>query len=299
MPCPPLAPWSRLRPWVGVVALAAACGSPLRPPVAPTPHREIAVVRVPAGTYEVGCTPGQGDACDADEHPHRVTLTRAFWVMQTEVTQALWMSVQPARPWDSPPQGGFGGVATAPCAVPDWEQPNYPAYCVTWQDAVAFANALSVREGREACYKLGGPEVRWPKGPACRGWRLPTEAEWEVAARGGGDPLFAGEGPPESLGWTLFNSGRRLRPVGALGANGYGLHDMSGNVQEWVWDVYAAEPGRARVDPLGPSGGGLRVLRGGSWYEDEAQSRVASRFNREAPEHRGRLVGLRLVRTAP
>ena len=146
----------------------------------------IAVREVPAGTYVIGCTPGQGDACDGDERPaHPVTLTRAVLVMETEVTQGLWRAVMGSNP------SHFGSCGE-----------ECPVEQVSWLDAVAFANALSKRDGLEPCYVVAGYVVTWPKGAACRGWRLPTEAEWEVAARGGVDRRYSGSAEPGAVGWT-------------------------------------------------------------------------------------------------
>jgi sulfatase modifying factor 1 len=242
----------------------------------------IAVREVPAGTYVIGCTPGQGDACGADERPaHPVTLTRAVLVMETEVTQGLWTAVMGSNP------SRFTSCG-AEC----------PVETVTWLDAVAFANALSARDGLEPCYTIAGGAVAWPKGAACRGWRLPTEAEWEVAARGGVDLRYAGGAESGAVAWTGANSGGAPHPVKQKQPNGYGLYDMSGNVWEWVWDGYAAYRGGSAVDPAGPSAASSRVVRGGSWYSDAQSARVAYR-NHFAPGDRNYGLGVRLLRTAP
>jgi formylglycine-generating enzyme required for sulfatase activity len=241
----------------------------------------VAARRVPAGTYEVGCTAGQS-GCENDEQPsHRVKLTRSVLVMETEVTQGLWQAVMGSNP------SGFSRCG-AECPV---EQ-------VSWEDAVGFANALSARDGLEPCYTVSGSTVSWPKGVACTGWRLPTEAEWEVAARGGVDARYAGGGEPDALGWTSGNSGGQTHPVKQKAANGYGLYDMSGNVWEWVWDWYGPYSSGAQVDPAGPLSGPGRVHRGGSWYYVAARARVAYRDG-NPPGIRNRNLGVRLLRTAP
>ena len=142
----------------------------------------IAVREVPAGTYALGWTPGQGDACEADERPaHPVTLTRA---------------VMGSNPSD------FTSCGEA-CLV----------VRVSWFRAVAFANALSARDGLELCYVVAGDEVTWPKGAACRGWRLPMEAEWGVQDR------------PLTLDPWLPCPGARPRPPGAPAAGAGGVQD--------------------------------------------------------------------------
>jgi formylglycine-generating enzyme required for sulfatase activity len=238
---------------------------------------------VPAFTYSIGCTDGQGDACDDDEVPvRRVTLSRAFFVGQTEVTQGLYERVMGANP-----------SLQRTCG------PDCPVENLTWREAATFANRLSVADGLERCYSREDGEITWPRGLDCTGYRLPTEAEWEAAARGGRDLRFAGGGSLERLGWFRVNSGERTHPVGQLAANAYGVSDMSGNVWEWVWDFYAADQYRRidAVDPVGPAQGEQRVFRGGSWHGAAGQARVSNRAS-ESPAHRSDRIGLRLVRTA-
>jgi formylglycine-generating enzyme required for sulfatase activity len=239
---------------------------------------------VPAGSYTIGCTVGQEGECQADERPaRRVTLSRAILVGETEVTQALYQRLMGNNP------SHFSSCG-ATCPV---EQ-------VSWFDAVAFANKLSASEGLESCYVISGERVTWPKGASCLGYRLPTEAEWEVAARGGRDDKYAGGGELGAVGWYDGNSGGETHPVGQKAANGYGLYDMSGNVWEWAWDGYdsSAYAGGAAIDPVGPAPGSYRVNRGGSCYYVPGLARVADR-SRDTPGNRDSNLGFRLIRTAP
>jgi formylglycine-generating enzyme required for sulfatase activity len=239
---------------------------------------------VPAGTYTVGCTAGQGDECEEDERPAReVSLSRSVLVGETEVTQGLYERLTGRNP------SRFRGCGS-----------SCPVEHVSWLDVVRFANKLSAAEGFEECYTVILESVMWPRGSACLGYRLPTEAEWEVAARGGGDAKYAGGNELSAVGWFDSNSGSTTHPVGQKQANAYGLYDVSGNVWEWVWDWYES---KAYVvgeitDPVGSDAGAKRVYRGGSWGDSPERARVTNRIS-IAPEDRNPQIGVRLVRTAP
>ena len=136
-------------------------------------------------------------------------------------------------------------------------------------------------------------KVYW--NPTAKGYRLPTEAEWEYAARGGSATnICSGSNNVAEVAWYDSNSGGKSQPVKGKSPNGYQLYDMSGNVFEWVWDWYGNYPSSPDTDPTGPSGGTYPVIRGGSWAFPTGQCRSASR-NIDNPGNRNIVVGFRLV----
>lgn len=247
------------------------------------------MVGVAAGSVAQGCTGGQGEECWFDEEPPGVVvLTRAFELSETEVTQAQFEALMGYNPSEE-----VGA--------------DLPVTEVSWHEAAAYSVALSEQEGLPACFTCSGKgaEVRCEaasKGSiyACEGYRLPTEAEWEHAARCGTDLRYAGSEVASEVAWHAGNSEGRARAVAGLLPNGCGLYDLSGNVAEWVNDWF--DPGyyavRAGPDPEGPASGRHRGDRGGSWYFVENASRVSNRDNL-TPESRYPYVGLRLARQLP
>ncbi|RLD30518.1 MAG: hypothetical protein DRI73_10235 [Bacteroidetes bacterium] len=159
-----------------------------------------------------------------------------------------------------------------------WGRENQPAINITWYDAVEYCNWLSIQKGLDQSYMVDGENI------TCNfdknGFRLPTEAEWEYAARGGIKTRgysFSGGGDAEITGWYLDNSSGKPQYGGKLAANELGIYDMSGNVWEWCWDWYDEYKGVFQINPSGPVSGEYKTLRGGSWSYFEEDMAVSSR----------------------
>jgi formylglycine-generating enzyme required for sulfatase activity len=224
-------------------------------------------------------SPTDEEGREDDETQHSVAITRAYCMKATEVTQGEWQAVMGSNP-----------SAFTSCGA------NCPVEQVSWDDAAGYANTLSRREGLPECYS--GSTFA---GLDCRGYRLPTEAEWEYAARAG--TTGATYGNLDSVAWYDENSGSATHPVGHAQPNAWGLSDMLGNVWEWTGDWYGAYSGGSS-DPAGAVAGSDRVVRGGSFYG--GGSRDVSRFfvraayrSFDAPVSRTDALGFRLSRTAP
>ena len=187
----------------------------------------------------------------------QVRISRGFWLGQHEVTQSEWQGVMGTNPSE------FSGCGQCPVER------------VSWNDAQEFIRSLNGR--------FGGNR-----------YRLPTEAEWEYAARAGttGDRY----GNLDAIAWYRDNSGGRTHPVGQKAPNAWGLHDMLGNVWEWVADWYGGYPGGAVTDPRGPVSGSDRVDRGGGWGVSASYCRSSTRFS-DTPGIRNAYLGFRLLRT--
>jgi formylglycine-generating enzyme required for sulfatase activity len=226
-----------------------------------------------------------------DETQHRVTITRAFALKATEVTQAEWRAVMGSNP------SGFANCGD-----------TCPVELVSWFDAVDYVNRVSDTEGLPRCY--ADHDERTFAGLDCTGYRLPTEAEWEYAARAGtvtafytGDITQPYDCDPvdpnlDAAGWFCGNAGETTHPVAEKQPNAWGLHDMHGNVFEWVHDWYGDYPAGDVVDPLGPAAGDRRVLRGGTFGYSAQYARAALR-DRNNPDYRNLIIGFRPARSLP
>ena len=236
-------------------------------------------VKLEPGIFLMG-SPKAEEGRYPPEQLHEVKLTRGFWILDTEVTQALYQEVMGTNPSKNPDCG-----------------PTCPVEEVNWFDAIAFCNRLSKIEGLSPAYTVLKDQVRWNWG--ANGYRLPTEAEWEYAARGAGanKGAYPGGGPPDAVAWHNANARGRPHPSKELRPNEIGLYDMGGNVREWVWDFPVYFDAQYAIDPTGPAQGQERMTRGGSWSADA--SRVRNAYRRPSkPTERTPHVGFRVVRTS-
>jgi formylglycine-generating enzyme required for sulfatase activity len=209
-------------------------------------------VWIPPGTFTMGCSAGDMQ-CRSDEKPaHEVTITKGFWMGETEVTQEAYQRV-----WGTNPSGSRGA--------------RLPVEKIDWYEAQSYCQAV--------------------------GMRLPTEAEWEYAARGAAGSTPNRYGDLDRIAWHVGDSAREPHEAGQKQANAFGLYDMLGNVSEWVadWSERQYTLGSA-IDPKGPEDGPGHVLRGGSWYQDPREtgsSYRASYRDRGGPKARSNLIGVR------
>ena len=229
------------------------------------------------GYFEMGSPlhePGRFDS----EQLHAVTLRGSLYLSSTEVTQAQFEAVMGENPSK---HTGCG--------------PTCPAERVSWLEAIQFCNRLSSLEGIAPAYIVANGGVSWDASSG--GYRLPTEAEWEYAARAGMAHVYSGSSSPEEVAWYGGNSKGSSHPVAQLKPNRWGFYDLSGNVREWVWDRWGVTfPEGETVDPIGPETGKMRVNRGGSWSSDARRVRVAYRRPGETDE-RSAYIGFRIARS--
>jgi len=267
---------------------------------------------IPAGWFTMGRTSGD---TDSNAPPVNVYVSE-FYMARHEVTWALWNEV---RDWAV--NNGYSEIATG-----GGKGATHPVHTVNWWDVVKWLNARSEREGLTAVYRNADgtvfktgttvPTADWN----ANGYRLPTEAEWEKAARGGvsgqrfpwGDTIthsqanyyssssYSYDISPTRGFHPTYDDGTMpyTSPVGSFGANGYGLYDMAGNVREWCWDRYSASSyTEGAADPKGPTSGTDRVIRGGSWLDGAGYSRSAVR-NGSSPGGRYGNFGFRPARSS-
>jgi formylglycine-generating enzyme required for sulfatase activity len=215
------------------------------------------LVLIRPGTFTMG-----SDAC-SNATPHKVTITKPFYLGKFEVTQEQWQAVTGSNP------SNFKGT-------------KQPVESVSWEDCRIFLRELQT--------KLPGQK-----------FRLPTEAEWEYACRAGSTTTYCYGDDDIRLGgyaWYDQNSDNTAHPVGEKKPNAWGLHDMHGNVREWCADWYGDYPNGEATDPTGPGSGSIRVLRGGPWNGVPGTCRSANRL-RESPGRRFTNVGFRLCLDFP
>ncbi len=216
------------------------------------------MVAVEGGTFMMGATSEQGSDAFSDEKPvHQVTLS-SYYIGQTEVTQALWKAVMGNNPSES-------------------KGDNKPVECVSWDDCQDFVIKLNQLTGKR--------------------FRLPTEAEWEYACRGGKKSRgykYSGSNTIDDVAWYYDNSKRKTHPVATKSPNELGIYDMIGNVWEWCQDWNGSYSSAAQTNPTGASSGSCRVDRGGCWSSYAKDCRSSNRRG-NAPDDRGLNLGLRLA----
>jgi formylglycine-generating enzyme required for sulfatase activity len=243
--------------------------------------------RIEASTFDMGCTASQGFCPDDDVTPVMpVTLTYDYWIGETEVTQGQYGNLTGLNPSQDP---GCGS--------------NCPVEHLSWHEAAAFANAASSSAGLTECYSCsgGGSSVTCTVAVdplSCDGYRMPTEAEWEGAARCGTDTRYAGGDSANSVSWHQGNSGNELQPVAGKNRNACRLYDMSGNVWEWTQDWYSSSyySSRGRTDPTGPASGSTKTTRGGAFSGTSVPLSTRTEWEPQRSENNR---GMRLVRMAP
>lgn len=260
-------------------------------------------VYVPGGTFQMG------SEVEGENPVHSVTL-QPFFMATTAVTAGQW------APFGVDNPSFFDRDQTPRCT-----DSTCPVEMVNWWEAAFYANLLSIREGLESCYVLGSTTGTFGSGCAgtscsngtfvasaisfagrdCGGYRLPSEAEREFAARGGTTSTYHwGESTVGTVmarfSWYAATAGSRTRPVAQLEPNAFGLYDTAGNLYEWVWDFVVTYSSAEQFDPFGPTSGTYRGARGGLWSTDPVYVRPAYRFY-SIPANRSNAVGFRLVRS--
>ena len=256
----------------------AASSAPVQQPVQPTPippqvNTPKNMVYVGGGTFLMGSANGY----NREKPVHEVTVS-SFYMGKYEVTQEEYQSVMGSNP-------------------SNWKGDRRPVEMVTWYDAVEYCNRLSKKKGLTPCYSGSGDDItcNWN----ANGYRLPTEAEWEYAAKGGINKdsyIYSGSNDINEVAWNKKNSGEMTHDVGTKKANSLGIYDMSGNVWEWCWDWYdeAYYSKSPRNNPTGAASGSYRVYRGGCWGSFSGYCEVSYRYGNYP---NGRNLGFRVVRS--
>ena len=242
-------------------------------------HSNFKMIKLPLGTFIMG---------NAQTGTRNVGISE-FYISSVPITQFFFKKVMGYN--NSKKQGEL-----------------LPVENVSWYEAVIFCNILSEAYKLQPCYSikdfdiktLSDNSIQW-KNLTCNfganGFRLPTEAEWEYAAKAGGVSLYSGGDKLDEYGWYGENSNVGTHNVGEKKPNAFGLYDMSGNISEWCWDWYAPYTLKPETDPHGPVGGKARIKRGGSWLDDAVQCTTSTRES-SAPSGRSGTLGFRIARSA-
>ncbi len=254
--------------FTALIVLFLAGSSPAQSDYVDLGKSRLVIVKIPAGTFRMGSdqviyADDYWKACatcpprnEVERPVHQVTISQDFWMGQFDVTQKQWQDVM-----GNNPSGNLAAGADAPV-----EQ-------ISWKDVQSFLE------------KANAMQTRWKL-------RLPTEAEWEYAARAGSNAETYG--PLDEIAWYKANAGRTTHPVGQKKPNGFGLYDMLGNVWQWCQDWFGPYPSEPVTDPQGASSGDKHPTRGGCYYCDVVHERAARR-NRDLEDHSSRSIGFRIV----
>ena len=249
------------------------------------------MISIDEGSFLMGAAAGDPDAYDDERPQHEVHLS-SYQIGQTQVTQGLYKAVMGTNPSRNP------------------ASPQHPVENVSWFDAVRFCNKLSKACGLDAVYTIeSGENPSVSCDVNAHGFRLPTEAEWECAAKAGQNFKYSGSNDPDEVAWFEDNSDDETHPVAQKKPNAWGLYDMSGNVREWCWDGYDPEAYANRVrwaqqnagcvrNPTGKASMDYRVLRGGCFLVVSRRRRVTGRST-GAAARRFRYMGLRVALSSP
>ena len=241
------------------------------------------LVLIPAGPFSLGNTGSYEGEYD-EKPPVTIIISKPFYISKYEITQQQYKAVMGNNP-------------------SEFKGDDLPVEQVSWYDALNFCNALSQSEGLTPCYTINGTKVT--SDFEANGYRLPTEAEWEYAAKAGtktdfysGKLTYSGNSPIDpnldKIAWYSANSSNATHPVGQKAPNAFGLYDMSGNVWEWCWDRYAEYPSKETKDYQGPEIGTYRVYRGGGWRNLAWYCRSTNR-DRNYLDDKNNSLGFRVV----
>jgi formylglycine-generating enzyme required for sulfatase activity len=279
-----------------IILIITAVPSCKENPNNPT-ETKIEFARIPAGTFLMGNT-GRFKSNEWELFNNVVTISKPFVISKYEITQEQWISLM--------------GKDNNPSF---YEGSNLPVEQVCWFQAVDFCNKLSIKEGLIPCYTIfmNGAQglcdlkttVTWDRN--ANGYRLPTEAEWEYVCKAGVyTDIYNGSITEvdckftdillDKIAWYCNNSQGKLHQVGTKEPNKFGVYDMSGNVNEWCWDIYGEYPHTNVTDPIGLRTGDIRVVRGGSWNDPSFFCRSSFRAYSGYPYVKYRTIGFRIVR---